>query len=208
LLGGRRLKRYYVNVNDYRLDPDGQTFGQVVGVLDRPYDDLLDASSLGVLLFAKGALVLRHEDGRLEPLGRYTTDAYRTAVDAAHGVIYLAEGPIIIRVRPGKAGEVFTNVGAEVASVALRGNELWVGTNPYPSSLTTNNKPIIIYETTTGKQIGSFGSRLLRDPSNDFWGAVDVGPSGIVFPRQIVFSGSNLCVLDSGLERILSFDVF
>jgi hypothetical protein len=207
LLDGRKLKKYYVNPDDYRLDEEGQTFGQSVATLDRVYNDLFDAPGLGLLLFTKDAIYLRRDNGRTELLGRYSSDAYRAAVDAPAGVVYVADGQRIVRLRPGRPAEVFKDVGARILSVTLRGHELWVGTDAFPSTA-TNKEPIVIYDTNSGQQMGSFGSRLLRDASKNFWSAVDVGPFGVAFPRQIVFNGGRLYILDSGLERILTFDVF
>ena len=205
LLDNRRVKRYYADPNDYRLDSDGHTFTQMVAELDDTYEDLLDARERGLVLFKAGAVYLRSRTGRTELLARYSSDAHRTAYSESDGEIYIADGRWIFRVSPGTPPVLFKDVGARVLSIAIRGNELWVGTHPFPPA-DENRSPLLVYDRPSGKKIGSFGARVVREDSN-FWTAIDVGPFGIAFPSQIVFAGNRMYVLDTGLERILSFDL-
>jgi len=207
LLDGRLLKRYFVDPNDYRLDSDGQTFGKVVATLEGEFTDLLDAGTLGVVLFQKDAVYLRGVDGHMEILGRFASDADRAAVEETTGTVFVADGLTILRLHAGDAPQVFATTTNPILSLAIRGDELWVGTHPFPPSPANDKTPVVIYNTRTARQIGTFGSRLLH-PTNSFWSAVDVGPFGIAYPRQMMFHGDRLYVLDSGLERILSFDLF
>ena len=204
LLDGRTLLRYFANPEDYRRDEDGNVFTQPVAHLDREFVDLLDAGS-GIILFTKDAVYIRHGDGRIALLGQYATDATRTAVNGS--TVYIGAGQTILRLREGRAVEVVAKVPTQILSLALRGNEIWVGTEPFPYTPPADKNPILIYDAATGRQTGAFGSRLLH-PTENFWSEVDVGPFGIAFPKQIVFNGDRLYILDSGLERILSYDVY
>lgn len=205
LFEGRSLKLLYADPHDYRLDQDGHTYGREVARLEREYDDLIDAPGLGVILFAKDGVFLRRADGTVTLLARYSSDARRTAYSQSERAVYIADGQWIFRASDGASPTLFKDAGAQILSVAVRGGELWVGMSPFPPG-PSNREPVVIYDLATGARIGTFGARVVTE-SPAFWASIDVGPFGFAFPAQIVFAGSRLYVLDSGLERILAYDV-
>jgi hypothetical protein len=204
LLGARTIRRFFT-------DADRPYFVGPAISLEREYTDISYQRGLGVLLFSeREGIFLVQQNGREVFMGNIPgANSQKTAYVAARKALFVGSGTSVVRIPFGGEPRSIRDVGVEVLSLAARNGELWVGLSPFPEDSPATRRPVTILDSRNGNVLGRVGRRFARDGHLTSPRGRDYGPFGIYMPTQIVFAGEQrVYVLDSGLERLLSYDLY
>lgn len=202
LVNGRQIVRFFASTSGE------QHFREEIAMLPRDFQDIEYVQGHGYILFDQNGIFIREEGSKQRLLAPLVSDSARLSWSPSRNTFFVGEGSIVWAVRPGQKPALFHDFGAAVLSVNVHSGQVWVGVGEALPRITEDTRyPISIFDSATGEKLGHFGRRF-SDVTNN-WGAPlrDVGPLGIQMPSQIVVSGDAVWVLDSYLERIMTYDL-